>query len=72
MSNDIGNVSGNAQMVFANQEPTDCGTKTVGLVLNEGDSVEKRLGCCMVFVDVLLEMCGQKLVILEVDAMKVE
>ena len=41
MSNDVGDVSGNAQMMLANQEPADCGTETVGLKLNEGDLTQK-------------------------------
>ena len=44
MGDDVGDVSGNAQMMFANQEPADCRTKTVGLVLNESNVMEKRLG----------------------------
>ena len=72
MSNDIGDVSGNAQMMLANQEPTDCGAETVGLVLNESDVTKKRLCCCMVEGDVLLKMFWQMLVALEVDAIKEE
>ena len=69
MSDDIGNVSGNAQMMFANQEPTSCGTETVGLVLKQSDLVKKRLCCCVVAADALLKMLGQMLVVAEIDAM---
>ena len=47
---------------------TDCGTETAGLILNESNLTKKRLGCCMVVADVLLEMFRQMLVVAEVDA----
>ena len=72
MSDDIGNVSGNAQMMLANQEPGDCGTEAVGLVLNEGNLMQKRLGGCTVIDDVSLQMFRQMLVAGEVKTVREE
>ena len=55
-------------MMLANQEPADCGTETVGLILNESDLMKERLRKCMVVAKVLLEMVGQMFVVGEVDA----